>query len=296
MFAMIIEIDPNAGFCFGVVNAIKTAEENLTKGTEINCLGEIVHNEMENDRLKELGMKTVKHDQFPDLAGKNVLIRAHGEPPSTYELAKKYNINLIDATCPVVLKLQDRVRKAWERLQPLGGTVVIYGKKGHAEVIGLCGQTNNQAVVVQELTDLDGIDFSKPIEIFSQTTKEPEHYRMIVDEIRRRMAMLTPQAETLLKVNNTICGQVSNRKPHIKAFAQKHDVMIFVSGTNSSNGKMLFDACMEANPYSHLVTSPKDLKAEWFNSHQSVGISGATSTPLWLMQEVGSAIQSMVKG
>lgn len=293
---MIVEIDPNAGFCFGVVNAIKTAEENLTKGTEINCLGEIVHNEMETGRLQELGMKTVKHEHLPDLAGKNVLIRAHGEPPSTYELAKKYNINLIDATCPVVLKLQDRVRRAWERLQPLGGTVVIYGKKGHAEVIGLCGQTNNQAIVVQDLADLDGIDFSKPIEIFSQTTKEPQLYRIIVDEIRRRMAMLTPQAETLLKVNNTICGQVSNRKPQIQEFAHKHDVMIFVSGTSSSNGKMLFEACLEANPNSHMVTNPNDLKAEWFKSHQSVGISGATSTPLWLMQEVASTIQSMVKG
>lgn len=292
---MIIEIDPYAGFCFGVVNAIKTAEEKLSKGIEINCLGEIVHNDMENSRLQKIGMKTVKHEQLPDLAGKDVLIRAHGEPPSTYELAKKHNINLIDATCPVVLKLQDRVRRAWERLQPLGGTVIIYGKKGHAEVIGLCGQTNNHAVVVQDLTDLDGIDFSKPIEIFSQTTKEPEHYRMIVDEIKRRMAINTPHAETLLKVNNTICGQVSNRKPHIQEFAQKHDMMIFVSGTNSSNGKMLFEACREVNPNSHLILNSAELKPEWFSGCRSVGISGATSTPLWLIQEVASAIEALVK-
>ncbi|MEY1639103.1 4-hydroxy-3-methylbut-2-enyl diphosphate reductase [Tenuifilum osseticum] len=293
---MRIEIDPNAGFCFGVVNAIKTAEENLSKGIEINCLGEIVHNEMENNRLKGIGMKTVKHDQLPELAGRSVLIRAHGEPPSTYELAKKYNINLVDATCPVVLKLQERVRKAWERLQPLGGTVIIFGKKGHAEVIGLCGQTNNQAVVVQDLNDLDGIDFSKPVEIFSQTTKEPEHYREIVEEIKRRVAIYNTQPETLLKVNNTICGQVSNRKPHIKAFAQKHDVMIFVSGTNSSNGKMLFEACLEANPNSHLIVNSAELNPEWLSGYQSVGISGATSTPLWLMQEVASAIEAIVKG
>lgn len=292
---MIIEIDPNAGLCFGVVNAIKTAEENLSKGIEINCLGEIVHNEMENSRLQKIGMKTVKHEQLPDLAGKDVLIRAHGEPPSTYELAKKHNINLIDATCPVVLKLQERVRRAWERLQPLGGTVIIYGKKGHAEVIGLCGQTNNRAVVVQDLPDLDGIDFSKPIEIFSQTTKEPEHYRMIVDEIKRRMAINTPHSETLLKVNNTICGQVSNRKPHIQEFAQKHDVMIFVSGTNSSNGKMLYGACLAINPNSYLVASPSELRKEWFDGYQSVGISGATSTPLWLMQEVERAIEAIIK-
>lgn len=292
---MKIEIDPNAGFCFGVVNAIKTAEEYLIKGTEINCLGEIVHNEMENNRLKGFGMKTVKHDQLPVLAGRSVLIRAHGEPPSTYELAKKYNINLVDATCPVVLKLQERVRKAWQRLQPLGGTVIIFGKKGHAEVIGLCGQTNNQAVVVQDLNDLDGINFSKPIEIFSQTTKEPEHYREIVDEIKRRIAIYNPQPDTFLKVNNTICGQVSNRKPHIKAFAQKHDVMIFVSGTNSSNGMMLFDACLEANPHSHLIVNATELKPEWLIGCQSVGISGATSTPLWLMQEVERAIESIVK-
>ena len=293
---MRIEIDPNAGFCFGVVNAIKTAEENLSKGIEINCLGEIVHNEMENNRLKGIGMKTVKHDQLPELGGRSVLIRAHGEPPSTYELAKKYNINLVDATCPVVLKLQERVRKAWERLQPLGGTVIIFGKKGHAEVIGLCGQTNNQAVVVQDLNDLDGIDFSKPIEIFSQTTKEPEHYREIVEEIKRRVAIYNTQPETLLKVNNTICGQVSNRKPHIKAFAQKHDLMIFVSGTNSSNGKMLFEAFLEVNPNSHLIVNSAELKPEWLSGCQSVGISGATSTPLWLMQEVASAIEAIVKG
>lgn len=292
---MIIEIDPNAGFCFGVVNAIKTAEENLSKGIEINCLGEIVHNELENSRLQKVGMKTVKHEQLPDLAGKDVLIRAHGEPPSTYELAKKHNINLIDATCPVVLKLQERVRRAWERLQPLGGTVIIYGKKGHAEVIGLCGQTNNRAVVVQDLADLDGIDFSKPIEIFSQTTKEPEHYRMIVDEIKRRMATNSPHSETLLKVNNTTCGQVSNRKPHIQEFAQKHDVMIFVSGTNSSNGKMLFGACLELNPNSYMVASPSEIRKEWFDGYQSVGISGATSTPLWLMQEVERTIEALVK-
>lgn len=289
---MKIDIDPNAGFCFGVVNAIKVAEENLKQGVEISCLGEIVHNEMENYRLQDIGMKTIEHHQLANLAGKNVLIRAHGEPPSTYELASKHGVNLIDATCPVVVKLQNRVRKAWERLQPLGGTVVIYGKKGHAEVIGLCGQANNQAVVVQDLTDLDGINFSRPIEIFSQTTKGPEQYKVIVEEIKRRIALQAINPESLLKVNNTICGQVSNRQPKIQEFAKQHDVMVFVSGSNSSNGKMLFNACLEVNPNSYMVANPTELSPEWFVGHSSVGISGATSTPVWLMDEVAKAIES----
>jgi len=292
---MKVEIDPNAGFCFGVVKAIDIAEENLTNGIEIASLGEIVHNEMEIDRLHGLGMKTINHKQLPDLSGKNVLIRAHGEPPSTYELAKKYGINLIDATCPVVIKLQERVRKAWERLQPLGGTVIIYGKKGHAEVIGLCGQTNNQAVVVQDLHDLDGIDFTKPIEIFSQTTKEPEHYKQVINEIERRVALHSDQPKSMLKVNNTICGQVSNRKPRVQEFAKRVDVIVFVSGTKSSNGKMLFEACREVNPNAYMITNELDLNPQWFKDCSSVGISGATSTPIWLLEAVASAVKSFAK-
>ncbi len=290
---MIVEIDPNAGFCFGVVNAIKTAEDYLSRGIELCCLGEIVHNEMENQRLQVKGMNTINHEQLSNLANKHVLIRAHGEPPSTYEQALKHGVKLIDATCPVVLKLQERVRKAWERLSPLGGTVVIYGKKGHAEVIGLCGQTNNQAIVVEDLQDIEGIDFSKPIEMFSQTTKEPEMYRKIVDEIRKRMALAKPDGATMLKVNNTICGQVSNRKPQVQEFAKKYDVVIFVSGANSSNGKMLFLACKEVNPMSYMVSQAGELNPEWFAGIQSVGISGATSTPMWLMQEVATAIKQL---
>lgn len=290
---MIVEIDPNAGFCFGVVNAIKTAEDYLSRGIELCCLGEIVHNEMENQRLQVKGMNTINHEQLSNLANKHVLIRAHGEPPSTYEQALKHGVKLIDATCPVVLKLQERVRKAWERISPLGGTVVIYGKKGHAEVIGLCGQTNNQAVVVQDLQDLDDIDFSKPLEVFSQTTKEPEMYRKIVNEIRKRMALAQPNGNTMLKVNNTICGQVSNRKTQVQHFAKKHEVIVFVSGANSSNGKLLFLACKEVNPMSYMVSHAGELKPEWFTGIQSVGISGATSTPMWLMQEVATAIKQL---
>lgn len=292
---MIVDIDPNAGFCFGVINAIKTAEDHLAKGIELNCLGEIVHNEMENHRLQAKGMNTVSHEQLSNLANSHVLIRAHGEPPSTYEQAQKHGVKLVDATCPVVLKLQERVRRAWERLSPLGGTVVIYGKKGHAEVIGLCGQTNNQAIVVQDIKDLEGIDFSKPLEVFSQTTKEPEMYRKIVDEIRKCMALAQPNGDAMLKVNNTICGQVSNRKPLVQDFAQKHELIIFVSGANSSNGKMLFQACLEVNPMSYMVSHAGELDPDWFAGIQSVGISGATSTPMWLMQEVANAIESFTK-
>lgn len=290
---MIVEIDPNAGFCFGVVNAIKIAEEYLSRGIELSCLGQIVHNEMENQRLLAKGMKIINHAQLSDLTNKHVLVRAHGEPPSTYEQAQKYGVILIDATCPVVLKLQERVRRAWEQLSATGGTVVIYGKKGHAEVVGLCGQTNNQAFVVQDLQDLEGIDYSRPIEIFSQTTMESEMYRKIVDEIRKRMALAQPNGDTMLKVNNTMCGQVSNRKPHVQDFALSHDVVVFVSGANSSNGKMLFQACQEVNPMSYMVSHAGELKPEWFTGIQSVGVSGATSTPMWLMQEVANAIKQL---
>ncbi|MDI3528035.1 MAG: 4-hydroxy-3-methylbut-2-en-yl diphosphate reductase [Tenuifilum sp.] len=290
---MFVEIDPNAGFCFGVVNAIKTAEKNLDSGEKINCLGQIVHNEMENNRLHQLGMKTISHDDLAKLNGVPVLISAHGEPPSTYKIAKENNIKLIDATCPVVLKLQEKVRKAWERLQASGGTVIIYGKKGHAEVVGLSGQTDNKAIVVEGIKDLDGIDFSKPVEIFSQTTKESENYQKIINEIRARMAKCHTNPDTFLKVNNTICGQVANRKPKIKEFAKKHDVIVFVSGKNSSNGKMLFEVCREVNPQSHIVSNSNEINSTWFANAASVGVSGATSTPTWLMAEVADAIKAI---
>lgn len=289
---MHIEIDPGSGFCFGVVKAIETAENTLYKNGSIFCLGDIVHNEGEIARLQAKGLKTISTDDFPKLKDKKVLIRAHGEPPATYSKARQYDIELIDATCPVVLKLQQRVRKAWEQLKPLGGKVIIFGKKGHAEVIGLIGQTNNEALVIEDINDLEEIDFSLPIELFSQTTKEPEKYRIIASELKRRMAL---RDNHRLKVHDTICGQVANRKPDIALFAQKHDVLIFVGGAKSSNGKMLFETCLESNPNSYFVTSEKEVDFERIKDARSIGISGATSTPRWLMERVARAIKEHFK-
>ncbi len=290
---MIIDIDSHAGFCFGVIRAIEKAEELLSRGEGVNCLGEIVHNEIENERLRKMGMKTIKHNDLSNLAGQSVLLRAHGEPPSTYQLAELHGVKLVDATCPVVLGLQQRVKSAWLKMEAKKGTVVIYGKKGHAEVIGLLGQTNNRAIVVQDFTDLNGLDYSRPIEVFSQTTMEPDNYKQIVDEIRKRMATAGSNGEIRLKVNNTICGQVSNRKPHLIEFARQHDVMIFVSGTHSSNGKMLFQACLSANTRSYMVNEPEEVKPEWFAEAQSIGISGATSTPVWLLNDVAQKVKDI---
>lgn len=290
---MKIEIDNRSGFCFGVVKAIQTAEKNIENRDELYCLGDIVHNEQEVARLEKLGLKVISHNQLNELKGKRVLIRAHGEPPSTYSNAKENGIEIIDATCPVVLKLQQRVQKAWQEMKTVNGTVIIYGKKGHAEVVGLVGQTNGEAVVVENIDDLDGLNFSAPIVIFSQTTKEPDIFAKIIDEIKARMGLNFKNTDVPLKVNNTICGQVANRKKELASFAAKHDVIIFVSGVKSSNGKMLFEACKQANPKSHFVSSPEELNPEWFIGAESVGIGGATSTPQWLMESVAKRIDEL---
>jgi 4-hydroxy-3-methylbut-2-enyl diphosphate reductase len=290
---MKIEIDNRSGFCFGVVKAIQTAEKNIEGSEEFFCLGDIVHNEQEVARLEALGLKVIAHNQLKDLKGKKVLIRAHGEPPSTYSNAKDNGVEIVDATCPVVLKLQQRVHNAWQEMKAVNGTVIIYGKKGHAEVVGLVGQTNGEAVVVENVGDLTGLNFSAPIIIFSQTTKEPEVFAKIIEEIKSRMGNIFPDTEIPLKVNNTICGQVANRKNELADFAAKHDVLIFVSGIKSSNGKMLFEACKQANLKSFFVSSPEELKSEWFNGVESVGIGGATSTPQWLMELVAKRISEI---
>jgi len=290
---MRIEIDNRSGFCFGVVKAIQAAEKNIDGSDELYCLGDIVHNEQEVARLENLGLKVISHNQLNNLKGKRVLIRAHGEPPSTYSNAKENGIEIIDATCPVVLKLQERVQKAWQEMKAANGTVIIYGKKGHAEVIGLVGRTNGEAIVVENVDDLNGLNFSAPIVVFSQTTKEPEVFAKIIDDIKSRMGYNFANTDVPLKVNNTICGQVANRKKELADFAAKHDVVVFVSGIKSSNGKMLFDACKQANSKSYFVSSPEELKSEWFIGAESVGIGGATSTPQWLMESVAKRIEEI---
>lgn len=283
---MKIEIDEKSGFCFGVVKAITTAEQLLhDRDGAVWCLGDIVHNRVEVNRLEQMGLQTVDHTQLPHLAGKCVLIRAHGEPPQTYALAERYGIELADATCPVVAKLQERVRRAWEDMKTVGGQVVILGKPGHAEVVGLTGQTNEEAIVVESLDDLSRIDFGRPVCLLSQTTQSLSLFNTIRDEILRRAT--DPAAVT---VHDTICRQVSNRNPHLREFAARYDAVVFVSGSKSSNGKALYGVCREANPRSYKVEDASELRREWFSDIESVGVCGATSTPKWLMEQVADAI------
>lgn len=281
-----IEIDGGSGFCFGVVNAIKKAEDVLNRGEELYCLGDIVHNSMEVERLEQLGLKTIDYETFKTIKNVTVLLRAHGEPPSTYETAKKNNITLIDATCPVVLTLQKRVKKGYESSKKGKGVVVIYGKKGHAEVNGLVGQTNNEAVVVEEETDLEGLDFNQPIYLYSQTTKQEEGLLSIEHEILNRLG-----DNGVLEMHNSICKQVSRRVPGIQQFAASNDLILFVSGKKSSNGKMLYDACKSANPNSYFISSVNELSYNWLEGQHNIGICGATSTPRWLMDEVAEKVK-----
>lgn len=283
---MKVEIDKSSGFCFGVVNAINIAEDSLKERKTIFSLGDIVHNSEEIHRLETLGLKTITHEEYFKLADCTVLIRAHGEPPATYEYASRNNINLIDATCPVVLKLQKRVKKAYDELQDEGGQIIIFGKKGHAEVDGLNGQTNNAAVIVQDKSDLGKIDFSKPVSLFSQTTRSIDDFIKIGEEIGSKIA-----ADAHLKINDTICRQVANRVPKLRNFVTNYGLILFVSGQKSSNGKFLYEVCKEKNPNTYFVSSIGDLNPEWFDGIGSVGICGATSTPQWLMEKVAEWIK-----
>jgi len=278
---MIVEIEQHSGFCFGVVSAIQRAEEELQNGEELYCLGDIVHNSAEVKRLAERGLRVISHDEFATLSDCKVLIRAHGEPPETYAIAKKQNITLIDATCPIVLKLQQRIREGYEEMQNVGGQVLIYGKPGHAEVVGLEGQTEHHAIVINDEFDLQNTDFSKPIRLYSQTTKSKDGYETLQENIRRRL----PRNADFIAFN-TICGQVANRTKELNEFCQKHQLILFVSGKNSSNGHYLFNLCKQANPNTHFISDASELQPEWFAAINSAGICGATSTPMWLMEDI----------
>lgn len=282
MSAPRIEIDPDSGFCFGVVTAINKAEAELaaTKdGGTLYCLGDIVHNSDEVERLEAKGLRTITHSDLATLHGTKVLLRAHGEPPETYRIARQNNIEIVDATCPVVLKLQQRIKAAYDR--PDSPQIVIYGKIGHAEVNGLVGQTEGTAIVVEHVDDLDKIDFNRPVALYSQTTKSVEGFRAIAEQIRRR---IDPQCS--FASYDTICRSVSKRVDRLREFASSHDVIIFVAGTKSSNGKILFNHCLEANPRSFMIPNESQLQAEWLHGASSIGICGATSTPRWLMEHV----------
>lgn len=283
---MKIEIDEKSGFCFGVVNAIAEAERSL-EGGEVYSLGDIVHNGIEVMRLESLGLKTIDRKELESLRNRTVLIRAHGEPPSTYAVARKNCVTLIDATCPVVAKLQKKVVEAHSRMRQCGGQVVILGKKGHAEVIGLTGQVDSPTLVIENLDDLESIDFTRPIYLLSQTTQSLELFEAVGKKILVRSA----DPETVV-IDDTICRQVSNRNPHLSEFAKKYDTVIFVSGRKSSNGKVLFSACLAANSNSRFIEDETELRKEWFEGCRSVGVCGATSTPKWLMQRVADSIRA----
>lgn len=288
---MKITIDPNSGFCFGVVFAIRMAEEELERSGVLYCLGDIVHNNVEVERLKAKGLKIISHEQLQNLHDCKVLIRAHGEPPETYQTAIKNNIELVDASCPVVLKLQNRVRKSFDDVEENDGQVVIYGERGHAEVNGLVGQTNGKAIVVREEADLELIDYNKPVYFFSQTTKSTDGFRKMKEKIESRISAISPESsEEVFEANDTLCRQVSNREPQLEKFAAEHDVIIFVSGKKSSNGKVLFGVCSRINPHSYFISDTDELKPEWFTNSTSVGICGATSTPMWLMEKVADSL------
>ena len=289
---MIIEIDNGSGFCFGVTTAIKKAEEELAQGETLYCLGDIVHNGMECERLREMGLVTINHDQMRELHNAKVLLRAHGEPPETYELARQNNIEIIDATCPVVLKLQKRIKEQYETSPNLPegeeAQIVIFGKKGHAEVLGLVGQTHSSAIVIESSDEVTKLDFTRDIYLYSQTTKSLDEFRRIIDYIQTH---ISPNAT--FKSFDTICRSVANRMPNISQFATKHDLVLFVCGRKSSNGKVLYNECLRVNPNTHLIEDPQEIEPEWLMGIESVGICGATSTPRWLMEQCRDAIQNM---
>lgn len=286
---MQVTIDPHSGFCFGVVYAIQMAEEELDARGELYCLGDIVHNNMEVERLEAKGLKIIDHEKLKELKDTRVLIRAHGEPPETYRIAIENNIDLIDASCPVVLKLQNRIREGYEKSQ--NAQIVIYGKPGHAEVNGLVGQVNGKAITVENTEELNKIDFTKPIRFFSQTTQPSIGYREMVEEISRRVRLAGQDENLMVEANDTLCRQVSNREPQLREFSKKHDVIFFVSGKKSSNGKVLFDVCKSINPQTYFVSEWREIKPEWYRDAESIGICGATSTPMWLMQEIASNLK-----
>ena len=280
-----IEIDNGSGFCFGVTTAIQKAEEELAAGKTLYCLGDIVHNGMECERLKQLGLVTINHEEMSKLHGVKVLLRAHGEPPSTYEMARKNDIEIIDATCPVVLQLQRRIKKQYDMCPD--AQIVIFGKPGHAEVLGLVGQTESKAIVIANVEEVKQLDFTRDIYLYSQTTKSLDEFHRIIEYIQEHIS-----PEATFKSFDTICRQVANRMPNISAFATRHDLVLFVCGRKSSNGKVLYNECKSVNPNSHLIEGPEEIKKEWLDGVRTIGICGATSTPKWLMEQCRDAIIS----
>lgn len=284
---MKIEIDQNSGFCFGVQKAISKAGELLASGDNFYALGEMVHNHEEVARLTNLGMKTIPATDIDHISNQKILIRSHGEPPETYQKLTENKNTIIDATCPVVLKLQSRVKNSFGEIQKVNGQLIIFGKQGHAEVVGLNGQTGNKAILVSTIDDLQLIDFSRPIELYSQTTMPLDAFNELVDEIKNR-------AKSDVVTHDTVCRQVSNRVPRLKAFSAKHEVILFVSGKQSSNGKLLYEVCKSINPKTYFVASPDELDKAWFNGVDTVGICGATSTPQWLMEKVRDRLLQLI--
>jgi len=283
-----IEIDKKSGFCFGVVNAITKAEEELSKGSTLYCLGDIVHNEQEVERLTKMGLITINHEQLSKLHNAKVLLRAHGEPPKTYEIAKENNITLIDASCPVVLRLQSRIKKAYQTIPTPDTQIVIYGHIGHAEVNGLVGQTNEKAIVIESEADLDKIDLSKNIRLFSQTTKSLEGFNHLATTLSKKI-----EKQVIFEYTDTICRQVSNRIPNITTFAQQNDIIIFVSGIKSSNGKVLYEHSKKINPNTYLISEADEVLNLKIDLSKKIGICGATSTPSWLMEKVANKLNEL---
>ena len=283
---MQIEIDSGSGFCFGVTTAIRKAEEELSAGKTLYCLGDIVHNGMECERLRRMGLITINHDELSRLHDVKVLLRAHGEPPETYETARRNNIEIIDATCPVVLQLQRRIKQKFDSNPD--AQIVIFGKPGHAEVLGLVGQTSGRAIVVANLDDVKRLDFTRDIFLYSQTTKSLDEFHLIIDYISEHIS-----PEATFKSFDTICRQVANRMPNISAFAMKHDLILFVCGRKSSNGRVLFNECKSVNPNSHLIEGPEEIDPSWTEGVQTIGICGATSTPKWLLEKCRDRLMEM---
>ena len=286
-----IEIDSGSGFCFGVTTAIQKAEEELAKGNTLYCLGDIVHNGMECDRLRQMGLITINHNEMRQLRDVKVLLRAHGEPPATYELARQNHIEIIDATCPVVLQLQKKIKRQFEAnsQQPTANSqIVIFGKNGHAEVLGLVGQTQSTAIVIESFEDVRKLDFSRDIYLYSQTTKSLDEFQRIIEYIRQHMS-----PEATFKSFDTICRNVANRMPNITQFAKRHDLVLFVCGRKSSNGRVLYNECLRVNGNTHLIEGPAEIDASWLRNVKTIGICGATSTPKWLMEQCRDAILQM---
>ena len=285
-----VEIDEDSGFCFGVVTAIHKAEEELAKGETLYCLGDIVHNSREVERIKTMVLITINREEFKQLKNAKVLLRAHGEPPETYMIARENNIEIIDATCPVVLRLQKRIRQGYLADSDKEKQIVIYGKSGHAEVLGLVGQTDGKAIVIEKAEEAKKLDLNKSIRLFSQTTKSLDEFQEIVEYFKQHIS-----PEATFEYYDTICRQVANRMPKLREFAATHDLIFFVSGKKSSNGKMLFEECLKVNANSHLIDNEKEIDPSLLQNVKSIGVCGATSTPKWLMEKIYNHIRTLIK-